>query len=40
VLTEWNALDDTYAIGLGQKILATDTGDRPILECLHIELQK
>jgi type VI secretion system protein ImpE len=40
VKTEWQAIDDRYALGLGQKILTTDSGDFPILECQHIELSK
>jgi type VI secretion system protein ImpE len=38
LMTEWQPVDDTFAIGVGQKILTTDTGDLPILECLHIKL--
>jgi type VI secretion system protein ImpE len=37
--TEWKDLVDGYAIGLGQRLLATDSGDHALLECRTIDLE-
>lgn len=34
--TEWNDLGNDYFTGLGQRVLATDVGDYPILQVRHI----
>ncbi len=36
--TEWTALNDQYALGLGQKLLVTDGQELPLLECRLLEL--
>jgi type VI secretion system protein ImpE len=36
--TDWQQPDGEYAIGLGQRVLATDAGEYPLLECRAIEL--
>jgi type VI secretion system protein ImpE len=35
--TEWNQLEGEYYLGLGQRILATEHTDYPLLECREIE---
>lgn len=37
--TEWSAPADGVNLGLGQRVLATDVEDLPLLECGSIELQ-
>jgi type VI secretion system protein ImpE len=37
--TEWSQPVEGYNIGLGQRILATDTADYPLLECRTVELE-
>lgn len=37
--TEWSAKAEGFNLGLGQRVLATDTDDYPLLECRTIELQ-
>ena len=37
--TEWSAKADGYSLGLGQRVLATDQDDYPMLECRSVELQ-
>jgi type VI secretion system protein ImpE len=37
--TDWTEQAGGYAIGLGQRLLATDAGEKSILECLKIELK-
>ncbi len=36
--TEWAEHDGGYAVGLGQRLLATDAGEHALLECKTIEL--
>jgi type VI secretion system protein ImpE len=36
--TEWSEPVDGFNIGLGQRVLTTDTADYPLLECRTIEL--
>lgn len=36
--TDWVEQAGGYALGLGQRLLATDAGDKPLLECLKMEL--
>jgi type VI secretion system protein ImpE len=36
--TEWTEPSPGYSIGLGQRILTTDQGDFPILECRKVEM--
>ena len=36
--TEWSDRDGGYSIGLGQRLLATDSGEYPLLECRTIDL--
>jgi type VI secretion system protein ImpE len=36
--TEWIQHQDDYCTGLGQRVLATDQGEHPLLECRVIEL--
>lgn len=35
--TEWQEHDGGYSFGLGQRILATDTGEFPLLECRTVD---
>ena len=37
--TEWSELAEGFNIGLGQRILATDSEDYPLLECRTVDLQ-
>jgi type VI secretion system protein ImpE len=37
--TEWNAPAEGLNLGLGQRVLATDAEDIPLLECGSLELQ-
>jgi type VI secretion system protein ImpE len=37
--TEWQERADGSSAGLGQRLLATDEGDHPILEVRSIELE-
>ncbi|HWV99912.1 MAG TPA: type VI secretion system accessory protein TagJ [Candidatus Acidoferrum sp.] len=37
--TEWNAPGEGLNLGLGQRVLATDAEDIPLLECGSLELQ-
>jgi len=36
--TEWQEAGGGYTIGLGQRLFATDVGEKPLLECCKIEL--
>lgn len=36
--TDWLERDGGYCLGLGQRLLATDTGETPLLECERVEL--
>ncbi|HEX3623891.1 MAG TPA: type VI secretion system accessory protein TagJ [Verrucomicrobiae bacterium] len=36
-MTEWTECADGYSLGRGQRILGTDGGDYPLLECRKIE---
>jgi type VI secretion system protein ImpE len=36
--TDWKDLGDGYTVGLGQRILATDQAEYPLLECRTIDL--
>ena len=36
--TDWLDRDGGYSLGLGQRLLATDTGETPLLECERVEL--
>jgi type VI secretion system protein ImpE len=37
--TEWRELSDGFNIGLGQRILATDSDEYPLFECGVIDLR-
>ena len=37
--TEWVEVADGFAVGVGQRILATDAEEYPLLECGIIDLQ-
>lgn len=37
--TEWSVKSEGFNLGLGQRVLATDKDDYPLLECRTIELQ-
>lgn len=36
--TDWARLGDAFSVGLGQRVLATDQADYPLLECRTIDL--
>jgi type VI secretion system protein ImpE len=37
--TDWLAIDGDFSVGLGQRILTTDTEEIPLLGCGIIDLQ-